>query len=545
MNDVETVALVGGGHAFGKTHGPAGGCGPGLKPSEDPLNSWQGTCGTGKGVDTFTSGFEGPWTSNPTQWDNEYFKNLVNYAWDNHTIASGATQWRVTNDSAVTAPFANSTGEQPIMMTTADVSLIYDADYQAIVHDFAQDQTHLDEEFSKAWYKLMTRDMGPVSRCLGNMLPEEPQAFQDSLPESADSLADFDAVRGRIVTLLTTENDSVTPLVDGSYGPLMVRLAWRCAGTFRVSDYQGGCNGARIRGTEQLGWAVNSGLDKALELLDPIKTEFGNGLSWADLIVLAGTTALEEAGAPKMQFCGGRVDFDYANSEDVVSPALEYLNNENIVRGNFNATIDDMEQYSLLLNLDAREYTALMGGLALGRLDLVPGFSTGKRTNDPTTLTAEYFENLLTETWTQTDTLYEANSLSMLRSDLLLVASAETLAAVQDYAGDEEMFLSDLSDVWTKMMNADRFDGPTGNVCEDDVYKRDSDSENGDESSKAVTGLVVVACLLGLLVLVLVVLLVTRARRDRKPAKQTRQTAQAQCVSTNDHCEMADVRNVA
>merc|ERR1719461_1914826 len=151
----------------------------------------------------------------------------------------------------------------------------------------------------------------------------KPQAFQDSLPGVPKDLADFDAVREKLVTLLTTENSAILALESGeSYGPLMVRLAWRCAGTFRVSDYNGGCNGARIRGEPQASWPVNMGLDKALQLLEPIKNEFGEGLSWADLIVLAGTTALEEAGAPAMPFCGGRTDAMEDGSGGVMRPRL-------------------------------------------------------------------------------------------------------------------------------------------------------------------------------------------------------------------------------
>merc|ERR1719266_1234644 len=181
--------------------------------------------------------------------------------------------------------------------------------YQPIVKSYAEDLKTLDDHFARAWYKLTSRDMGPRARCLGP-LTAPVQPFQNPLPAAPATLADFTAVRAALKTALTTAQPSVMPMTGGTYGPEMVRLAWRCAATFRVTDYQGGCNGARIRMSPQKDWEVNSGLDKVLALLDPVKQQFGEGLTWADLIVLAGTVALEEAGAPAMDFCGGRSDAD-------------------------------------------------------------------------------------------------------------------------------------------------------------------------------------------------------------------------------------------
>lgn len=222
-----------------------------------------------------------------------------------------------------------------------------------------------------------------------------------------------------------------------------------------------------------------------------------------------------------MKFCGGRVDFDFSN-EDVVSPALAYLNNENLVRGKFDATIDDMEQYSLLLNLNAREYTSLMGGLSLGDLDLVPGFE-GTRTSSPEMLGSEYFENLLSETWDEKtlangEKLYTSGSLNMLRSDLLLVASAETLSAVQDYAGNKEMYLEDLSNVWTKMMNADRFSGPTGNLCESQMTKTEVMTPESDKTE--ISSMLLFGVIGGLGFLVVVLLAVIACSRCSKPKSE-------------------------
>jgi len=475
MNDTETVALIGGGHAFGKTHGACP-TGPGEKPFENPLHPWAGTCGKGagkgKGVNAFTAGFEGPWTATPTEWNNEYFTNLYNYEWEKHKGPGGHWQWRVTKekDSPWTT-FANGTGRQDVMMLTTDVSLMNDPEgkYESIVKGFAEDQSFLEEQFAAAWYKLTTRDMGPVTRCLGPLTPPA-QPFQAPLPEPPAKLADFDSVRLRIIDALTTEQPEVLPMVDGSYGPEFVRLAWRCASTFRASDYQGGCNGARIRMSPQKDWPVNKGLDKVVDLLMNIKLEFGKSLSWSDLIVLAGTVALEEAGAPKMtsNFCGGRTDAN-VNEPDHVSKKLEYMNREFYVESRMNATVDDLQQYTLLLGLDPTEFTALAGARALGTLPTGSNGKSRQRTMTPTQLGTGYFESLVKENWVVTSDgeAYEGeNGLTILRDDILLLAAPEFLAVVQNFAGDQELYLNSLSSAWTKMMNADRFDGPTRNLCD-------------------------------------------------------------------------------
>merc|ERR1719319_500846 len=198
-----------------------------------------------------------------------------------------------------------------------------------------------------------------------------------------------------------------------------------------------------------------------LALLDPVKKQFGDTLSWSDLIVLSGTVALEQAGVPKMEFCPGRTD---ATGEDAVSEILEYLNKEPAVEGKIEASVDDMQEYSLILGLTPREFTALMGRHALGTTQ---GQFSGKWVSNPSKLSSEYFHNLLIKSWavTKDGAQYEAGNLRVLRTDVLLTADPEFLAAVQDFAADEQRFLSEFAGAWTKMMNADRFDGPTGNVC--------------------------------------------------------------------------------
>jgi catalase-peroxidase len=234
MNDTETVALIGGGHAFGKTHAacPAG---AGPNPYEDPENPWPGNCGTGKGNDTYTSGLEGPWTTSPTLWDNQYFHNLLDYTWEKHLGSGGNWQWRVSNTSAE-QPLS------PIMMMTTDLALLEDDLYLELVNRYADDLGYLEDQFKHAWYKLTTRDMGPVSRCFGDSVPP-PQPFQfplpDPLPEA--QLADFDSVKQYLVdNILYVPNTNVLSMDAGGYGPLFVRLAFQCANTFRQTDYLGG-----------------------------------------------------------------------------------------------------------------------------------------------------------------------------------------------------------------------------------------------------------------------------------------------------------------
>jgi len=499
MDDKETVALIGGGHAFGKVHGACP-TGPGVYPYEDPLHPWAGTCGTGsgkgKGVNAFTSGFEGPWTRTPTFWNNEYFKNLVDYKWEKHVGPGGHYQWRVSGADSPYTTFANNTGKQDIMMLTSDVSLMFDPEglYQPIVKNYAEDLKSLDEHFSHAWYKLTSRDMGPRARCLGKLTPPV-QPFQNPLPAPPATLADFAAVRTALKGVLTTAQPAVLPMTGGTYGPEMVRLAWRCAATFRVTDYQGGCNGARIRMSPQKDWTVNAGLDKVLALLEPVKKQFGEGLTWADLIVLAGTVALEEAGAPEMTFCGGRSDAD-VTAKDPISDKLHYLNMEPMVTGHMNATIDDLEQYTLLLGLNTMEFTALMGARALGQLP--PGYGMGQRTSKPTTLGTDYFNNLVTADWMPSGSTYKAagkNGLTVLKDDILLISAAEYLTVAQQFAGDEALYLKTLASAWTKLMNADRFDGPTRNLCdkpESDDSSSDSSEGAGSSAGSAETGSVLV-----------------------------------------------------
>eukprot|EP00466_Bigelowiella_natans_P011256 jgi/Bigna1/87257/estExt_fgenesh1_pg.C_180110 len=485
MNDSETVALIGGGHAFGKTHGacPAG---PGPSPKDDPFNPWPGKCDSGKGKDAFTSGFEGPWTPNPTAWDNGYFVNLLKYEWEVHKATimikitvikkwpclqirgggpGGKHQWRVANASQSPVAPGPQGDTQRIMALTSDISLIKDptGKYPEIVRQFAASQADFDFAFAHAWYKLTTRDMGPVTRCIGKDVPP-PQPFQYPLPDPLppSKLANFKLVEKAVVELLG-DAPSESPLT-----PLFLRLAWRCASTFRQTDYQGGCNGARIRFEPQSKWNTTKGIDAALRALVPVKDKFGNGLSWADLIVLAGNVAVEVGSRDRisLSFCGGRTDAKDGRGSQYLSPK---------VTGSFHDRLGELRDAIVLLGLTPREFTALSGAHSFGRMHAnVSGFGEGMAwTREPSVLSNDYFQTLLQEEWrpyTVPKTgkvLYKAEGkqLFMLKTDLMLRADAELLQHVEEFAGDEGAFFETFAHAWTKLMNADRFEGPLGNVC--------------------------------------------------------------------------------
>ncbi|CAN0364389.1 unnamed protein product, partial [Pylaiella littoralis] len=302
MNDTESVALIGGGHAFGKVHGACP-TGAGPNPMESPEDPWPGTCGDpgsadfGRGDNTFTSGFEGAWTEEPTVWNNQYFIDLLEYDWETTQSPGNATQW-------IPTLFANSTETEAdipdIIMLTSDIAFLRDDKYYAIVQEFAASQEALDIAFSHAWYKLVTRDHGPVTRCAGPDVPPA-QPFQLPLPVAPADLPSYDGAKEKIQEIITS---------DPSYASLFVTLAHQCAATYRVTDNVGGCNGARITFSPQSDWTVHRGLDMVVNHLDDVKSEYTD-VSMADLIVLAGSVALETGGpVPNLSFCGGRVDAD-------------------------------------------------------------------------------------------------------------------------------------------------------------------------------------------------------------------------------------------
>ncbi|KNC72385.1 hypothetical protein SARC_15057, partial [Sphaeroforma arctica JP610] len=400
MNDSETVALIGGGHAFGKTHGAC----------DDP------PCGSGemegKGPNTFTSGFEGPWTIDPTTWDNSYYTNLLDYEWSEVDGPGGHVQWE--------------TDDLPgVMMLTADISLINDEEYLPLVQEFAKDQDALDKAFIYAWYKLTTRDMGPAERCMGDDVPP-PQPFQNPLPASNSSSVDFDEVNTKINEIMNTESDILAPDTDADgnpyYGAYFVTLAYQCASTFRATDNGGGCNGASIRYEPQKSWPRNVNMDKVMELLQPVKDEFED-LSWADLIVAAGHAAIVDAGG-KDAFKGGRSDApngDYAATLEL----RDYYLNPII------ANVDNAK----VMGLTVEEFVALAARPRSASHEATLGY-VGSYTDDPSTLSNGYFNLLLDEDWQMIpDSVNgykaEGKDLYMEDFDLALLDDPEMKAAVE------------------------------------------------------------------------------------------------------------------
>ncbi|KAG5184208.1 heme peroxidase [Tribonema minus] len=438
MNDDETVGLIGA-HAFGKFHGA---CSLG-----------NGLCGSGplkgNGSNTYTSGFEGKWTETPTLWTNDYFANLLEYDWEKYVGPGGKFQWRPVLKPGAPGPAAD------IQMLTTDVALTRDPDYLQIVQEYAADLDAFDTTFKNAWYKLTSRDMGPVTRCIGPDVPPA-QPFQDPLPPAPEQLADFGAARTAVASLLAS---------DPAHAAAVSALAYNCASTFRATDYLGGCNGARIRFEPDKYWPANAGVDQVLQLLTPIKAQFdtaNNGvLSWADLIVLAGTVANEVAGGLGTTFCGGRVDADHG-SNDFLAPRTYYSSALIAARDNMQVMgLTPIEAVALSGRLRSPEQVALMGG---------PGSYS-----DGTALDNTYFSMLLNEMWEPVDGVattalgqyYRAASQEafVTTSDLALIWDPLFKPIVEAYATNREFFQEQFAAAWTKFMNADRFDGPRGNVC--------------------------------------------------------------------------------
>jgi catalase-peroxidase len=427
MKDRELVALIGGGHTFGKSHGACPkGAGP--SPKEDEDNPWPGLCQA-----TFTSGFEGSWTAHPTRWDNDYFKYLVDYEWEKHKGPGGHYQWRVKESNTTKSPQAPiayppfSSETQKVMMLTTDVALSMDPEYKDYVKEFASNVTAFGDAFALVWYKLTTRDMGPASRCIGPNVPL-PQPFQNDLPVHAHNnnahfaLADMDNVAYDLHKLMDAQFKK-----ERKSGGDFVRLAYQCASTFRATDYQGGCNGARIMYSPGKDWPANQGLDNVLERLEPIKYKYGKHLSWADLIVLAGSVAVNRAGGPSLEFCAGRTDAKDGNGWK----SLDFGNDE------LPKTIPAMVELYQRRGLTTKEFAALSWSSS-------PNSKFG----------SPYFRNLLDSGDTDVVTLGMKNHPE-------LHVWAEYYASSPD-----NVIAEDFAAAWTKMMNADRFDGPTGNVCD-------------------------------------------------------------------------------
>jgi catalase-peroxidase len=477
MNDEETVALVAGGHTFGKAHGAADpGKYVGREPAgagiEEQSKGWKNTFGSGHGDDTITSGIEGAWTPNPTQWDNEYFDVLLGYDWELTKSPAGANQWTPTAASkAKQAPAAGDASKtQRLMMTTADMALKMDPIYAPISKHFHENPEAFADAFARAWFKLTHRDMGPIVRYLGSEVPKEELIWQDPIPKATHTLSDQDVAT--LKANILASDLSVSQLVS---------TAWASASTFRGSDMRGGANGARIRLAPQKGWEANTPAQLAtvLKTLEGVQKGFGKSVSIADIIVLGGCAAIEKAAKSagldvKVPFTPGRADAS-AELTDVDSfTALEPKSDgfRNYKNAKYNVVGEEMLiDKAQLLTLTAPEMTAIIGGMRVLNANY-DGSKHGVFTKRPETLTNDFFVNLLdlSTTWSANSDAQEvfegrdrktgAVKWTGTRVDLIFGSNSElrALAEVYGCADGQEKFVKDFVAAWTKVMNLDRFD---------------------------------------------------------------------------------------
>ncbi|MER8056426.1 catalase/peroxidase HPI [Streptomyces sp. SID8366] len=480
MNDEETVALIAGGHTFGKTHGAGPADHVGLDPEAAGLEEqglgWRSTYGSGKGRDAITSGLEVTWTSTPTRWSNGFFDNLFRYEWELTESPAGAKQW-VAKDAEATIPDPQDPSKKrlPTMLTT-DLSLRFDPIYEPISRRFHENPQEFADAFARAWYKLTHRDMGPKSLYLGPEVPEETLIWQDPLPEREGELLD-DADIAALKSKLLGSGLSVGQLVT---------TAWASASTFRGSDKRGGANGARIRLTPQRGWEVNQPdeLAQVLRVLEGVQQDFdaagGKKVSLADLIVLGGAAAVEKAAKEggfevTVPFTPGRVDAGEEHTDTESFEALEptadgfrnYLGKGNRLPGEY-LLLDRAN----LLTLSAPELTVLVGGLRVLGANHAQAQQQGVLTKTPGVLTNDFFVNLLDmgTTWKSTSedqTAFEGRDAvtgelkwAGSRADLVFGSNSELRALAEVYASDDakEKFVKDFVAAWDKVMNLDRFD---------------------------------------------------------------------------------------
>ncbi len=476
MNDEETVALIAGGHTFGKTHGAGDAALVGPEPEGagllDQGLGWISSYGSGRGGDTITSGLEGIWTSKPVQWSNEYFNNLFGFEWEQYKSPAGATQWRPVNGGGEgTVPVAHGEGTTHPTMLTTDLALRVDPAYNAISKRFHEDPQAFADAFAKAWFKLTHRDMGPYVRGLGKFVPAEPQIWQDPVPAITHPLVNDEQIATLKATLLTSG------LTIGQ----LVRTAWASASTFRGTDKRGGANGARLRLTPQKDWAVNEPAELAtvLAILESIRADFdatGATISLADLIVLGGVAAVEQAARNAgfdvvVPFEPGRTDATEEQTDAASFAVLEpkadgFRNHLAPVAGK--AVEQQLLERALLLTLTAPELTVLIGGLR------VLGANTGASAHGVFTdrvgaLTTDFFTNLLDMgiTWTAsgehtfvgTDDS-GATRFSATANDLVFGSNSQLRAICEVYASNDakEKFVRDFVAAWDKVMTLDRFD---------------------------------------------------------------------------------------
>ncbi len=484
MNDYETVALIAGGHTFGKTHGAASDAEyveaePAGAPIEMQSMGWKNNYGSGIGADTITSGLEGAWTDTPVQWSHKYLENLFGYEWELTKSPAGAHQYKPKGDAgAGTIPDAHDPSKKhaPFMLTT-DLSLRYDPEYEKISRHFLENPEEFKEAYQKAWYKLTHRDMGPVTRYLGPEVPDEDLIWQDPIPAVGHELitdADADSLKAKI-------------LDSGLSVSALVSTAWASASTYRDSDKRGGANGARIRLAPQKSWEVNNPdqLSKVLDTLAAIQHDFNTAqsgdkkVSIADLIVLGGAAGIEQAAKNaehtlKVPFTPGRSDATLEQTDvdsfAALQPAADgfrnYMDSKN--KASAEEMLVDRAQ---LLTLTAPEMTVLVGGMRV----LNTNYDDSKHgvfTDNPETLSNDFFVNLLdlSTTWKATS---ESSAIFIgsdrktgevkwtgTRADLIFGSNSELRALAEVYACDDakEKFVNDFVAAWVKVMNLDRFD---------------------------------------------------------------------------------------
>ena len=483
MDDEETVALIAGGHTFGKCHGAGDAACVGPEPEaagiEEQGLGWTSKHASGRGADAITSGLEGAWTSNPTAWDNGFFDMLFGYEWELTKSPAGAWQWApkdVADKDFV--PESDGSGKRvPTIMATTDLSLRMDPVYEPISRRFHENPDELAEAFAKAWYKLTHRDMGPYSCCLGSLVPDEPQIWQDPVPA-----VDHELVEAEDIALLKKEI-----LDQGLSIQELVRVAWASASTFRGTDRRGGANGARIRLSPQKDWDANDPeeLNKVLSSLLAVRESFnkaqttGKCVSLADLIVLGGCAAVEKAAedagySVNLPFTPGRTDATEEQTDavafDVLEPKADGFRNY-IAAGQQHSPAELLIDKAHLLTLTAPEMTVLLGGMrALGAN--AGGSRHGVFTDRVGTLSNDFFANLLDMSieWgrsTDSEGVYEGRDRATgeirwtaTEVDLMFGSNSQLRALAEVHACDdsEEAFMRDFLAVWTKVMNLDRFD---------------------------------------------------------------------------------------
>ncbi|HIA12843.1 MAG TPA: catalase/peroxidase HPI [Flavobacteriales bacterium] len=484
MNDEETVALIAGGHTFGKTHGAVDpdkyvGREPAAASIEEQSLGWKNTYGTGNAGDTFTSGPEGTWTTTPTKWSNNFFENLFGYEWELTKSPAGAHQWKPKGGAGEgTVPDAHdpSKSHTPIMLTT-DLSLREDPAYEKISRRFFENPDAFKDAFARAWFKLTHRDMGPIARYLGPEVPREELIWQDPIPSVTHSLID-DPDIASLKSKILSSGLSVSQLVS---------TAWASASTFRGSDKRGGANGARIRLAPQKDWEVNNPaeLSNVLETLERIREEFngaqtdGKLVSLADLIVLGGSAGIEQAAKNAghdvtVPFTAGRADASKEQTDTESFAALEPTADgfRNYLKGQHSTSAEELlVDRAQLLTLSAPEMTVLVGGMRVLNTNFDKS-SHGVFTNDPEALTNDFFVNLLDfgTTWKATsedERVFEGHGRTTgdlkwtgTRADLIFGSNSELRALAEVYACEDsqEQFVQDFVAAWSKVMNLDRFD---------------------------------------------------------------------------------------